>query len=260
MSADYKNVVSMKNIHKYFGKVVALKGINLDIGNNEIIGLIGDNGAGKSTLVKILTGVFPPTFGEMYIRDEKVDFSSYSVKMAHKYGIETVYQERSLAEKQPIWRNFFIGRQITDKLGFIKIKKEKEISQHIMLNTIGFRGAGVTIESKVKMLSGGERQGIAIGRAMYFEADLIVLDEPTVALSVKEVHKVLDFIRKIKESGKSCVFISHTISHIYEVSDRFVVIDRGSIVANFRKEEITLKDLDDFLLKYATGKGRKINE
>ncbi len=254
MSKDYTYAVSMKNIHKYFGKVIALKGVNLDVEPNEVVGLIGDNGAGKSTLVKILTGVFPPTLGEMYIRDEKISFKNYSVNVAHTYGIETVYQELSLGEKQPLWRNFFIGRQVINKFGFINVKKEREVSQHIMLDLIGFRGAGVTVDSRASVLSGGERQGIAIGRAMYFDADLIVLDEPTVALSVKEIRKVIDFITRIKESGRSCVYISHTISHVHEVSDRFVIMDRGEIVANFKKTEISLHELDEFLLKYATEK------
>jgi simple sugar transport system ATP-binding protein len=248
------NVVRMENIHKYFGKVVALKGVDFAVGGNEVIGLIGDNGAGKSTLVKILTGVYPPTIGDMYIRGEKISFRNYDVKTAHRMGIETVYQERSLGEKQPLWRNIFIGRQITNKFGFIDVKKEKEVSQYIMLDLIGFRGAGITVDSKVKVLSGGERQGISIGRAMYFNADLIVLDEPTVALSLKEIRKVLNFIQKIKDSGRACVYISHTISHVYEVSDRFVIIDRGEIVANFLKKEVSLNDLDEFLLKYATAK------
>jgi simple sugar transport system ATP-binding protein len=254
MGKDFEHVVRMENIHKHFGKVVALKGVNFNVGRNEVIGLIGDNGAGKSTMVKILTGVYAPSYGEMYIRDERVDFRQYSVKVAHRYGIETVYQERSLGEKQPLWRNFFIGRQITNRFGFINVRKEKEISQHIMLDLIGFRGAGITVESKVNVLSGGERQGIAIGRAMYFDADLIVLDEPTVALSLKEIRKVLNFIAKIKESGRSCVYISHTISHVYEVSDRFVIIDRGEIVANIQKREVSLSELDEFLLKYASAK------
>jgi simple sugar transport system ATP-binding protein len=246
----------MENIHKHFGKVVALNGINLEVGANEVVGLIGDNGAGKSTIVKILTGVFPPTAGDMYIKDQKVSFKDYNVQAAHRWGIETVYQERSLGEKQPLWRNFFVGRQVTNRFGFIDVKKEKEVSQYIMLDLIGFRGAGITVDSTVSKLSGGERQGIAIGRAMYFNADLIVLDEPTVALSLKEVQKVLNFIRKVKESGKACVYISHTISNVYEVSDRFVIIDRGEIVANFIKSEVSLHDLDEFLLKYSTGQGK----
>jgi simple sugar transport system ATP-binding protein len=190
----------------------------------------------------------------MYVRDKKIDHRHYNVQTAHEYGIETVYQERSLGDKQPLWRNFFIGRQVMNRFGFIDVKKEKEIARHILLDLIGFRGAGITPESTVNYLSGGERQGVAIGRAMYFDADLIVLDEPTIALSLKEVQKVLNFTRKIKENNRSCVYISHTLSHVYEVADRFVIIDRGQIVANFQKEEVSLRDLDEFMLKYATGK------
>jgi simple sugar transport system ATP-binding protein len=241
------------NIEKYFGPVCALKNVNLDIGRNEIVGLIGDNGAGKSTLIKIITGVFPPTNGELYVAGRKVNFKKYNVKQAHVHGIETVYQDKSLGEKQVLWRNFFIGRQITLPFGFINVKKEKEIANEIMLNTIGFRGKGITVDSKVSVLSGGERQGVAIGRAMHFQAELIILDEPTTALSLKEVRKVLNFVHKIKEGGKACIYISHDIQDVYEISDRFVILDRGQIVASILKEEISLKALDEFLLEYAHG-------
>lgn len=245
--------LQMINIEKYFGPVCALRNINVQVGRNEIVGLIGDNGAGKSTMVKILTGVHRPTRGELYIAGRKVDLSTYNVKKAHEYGIETVYQDKSLGEKQVLWRNFFIGRQITRRFGFIDVKKEKEIAREIMLNTIGFRGRGITVDSKVSVLSGGERQGVAIGRAMYFEAELIVLDEPTVALSLKEVQKVLNFVHKIKEAGKACIYISHAIHDVYEVADRFVILDRGEVVASIEKKDTTLKELDEFLLKYAHG-------
>jgi len=241
------------NIEKYFGPVCALKNINLEIGRNEIVGLIGDNGAGKSTLIKIITGVFPPTSGELYVAGRQVNFKKYNVKQAHAHGIETVYQDRSLGEKQVLWRNFFIGRQITLPFGFINVRKEKEIANEIMLNTIGFRGKGITVDSKVSVLSGGERQGVAIGRAMHFQAELIILDEPTTALSLKEVRKVLNFVHKIKEGGKACIYISHDIQDVYEISDRFIILDRGEIVASILKEEISLKALDEFLLEYAHG-------
>jgi len=243
----------MVNIEKYFGLVCALKSVNLEVGCNEIVGLIGDNGAGKATLVKILTGVFPPTSGELYVAGRQVDVRTYNVKQAHAHGIETVYQDKSLGEKQVLWRNFFIGRQITLPFGFIDVRKEKEAASEIMLNTIGFRGKGITVDSKVSALSGGERQGVAIGRAMHFEAELIILDEPTTALSLKEVQKVINFVHKIKEGGKACIYISHDIQDVYEISDRFVILDRGEIVASILKEDISLKALDEFLLEYAHG-------
>jgi simple sugar transport system ATP-binding protein len=247
------SALRMVNIEKYFGLMCALKNIDLEVGSNEIIGLIGDNGAGKSTLVKILTGVFPPTRGEFYIAGYKINQRTYNVKRAHAYGIETVYQDKSLGEKQVLWRNFFIGREITLPFGFINVRKEKEIANEIMVNTIGFRGRGITVDSKVSKLSGGERQGVAIGRAMHFDAELIILDEPTVALSLKEVQKVLTFVHKIKEAGKACIYISHSIADVYEISDRFVIMDRGEIVASINKNDITLKALDEFLLEYSHG-------
>ena len=248
----------MINIEKYFGSVCALKNVNIEVGKNEIVGLIGDNGAGKSTLVKILTGVFPPTTGELYIAGRKVDTGSYSVKKAHALGIETVYQDKSLGEKQAMWRNFFIGREITYPFGFLKVKEEKKIATEIMVNTIGFRGKGIGVDSKASKLSGGERQGVAIGRAMHFEAELIILDEPTVALSLKEVRKVLNFVHKIKEAGKACIYISHNITDVYEIADRFIVIDRGEIVAGIEKAKISLKELDEFLLEYSHGLKDKV--
>jgi simple sugar transport system ATP-binding protein len=243
----------MVNIEKFFGRVHALRSVNVEIGKNEIVGLIGDNGAGKSTLVKILTGVYRPSSGEFYIAGRKVDQKRYSVQRAHDYGIETVYQDKSLGEKQALWRNFFIGRQITLPFGFINVAKEKEVAQDIMLTTIGFRGRGITVDSKVSKLSGGERQGVAIGRAMHFEAELIVLDEPTVALSLKEVRKVLDFVHQIKQAGKACIYISHTITDVYEVADRFIIMDRGEIVGDIQKGDTSLKELDEFLLEYSHG-------
>src|SRR5271157_1558207 len=253
-----RTALRMLNIEKYFGSVCALKNINFQVGHNEIVGLIGDNGAGKSTLVKILTGVFPPTSGDLYIADKKVDTNSYTVKKAHALGIETVYQDKSLGEKQAMWRNFFIGREITYPFGFLKVREEKQVANEIMVNTIGFRGKGIGVDSKANKLSGGERQGVAIGRAMHFEADLIILDEPTVALSLKEVRKVLNFVHKIKDAGKASIYISHNIADVYEISDRFIVIDRGEIVASIAKAKISMKELDEFLLEYSHGLKDKV--
>ncbi len=249
----YQNAVKTVDVSMYFGKVKALEEVNFHVGANEVIGLIGDNGAGNSTLIKIITGVLTPTVGELYIRDEKINLNKYNVKQAHRLRIETVYQDRSLAEKQAIWRNFFIGRQLTGPLGFLKVSEEKRIANEILLNMIGFRGAGISADSIVAKLSGGERQGVSIGRAMYFDADLIILDEPTIALSLKEVRKVLNFVHQIKKGGKACIYVSHNITDVYEISDRFVIFDRGRLVAAIKKEEISQKSLNTFLLDYAHG-------
>jgi simple sugar transport system ATP-binding protein len=246
---DFASIVQLEGVQKYFGAVHALRDINMAIGRNEIVGLIGDNGAGKSTLIKVMTGVLPPTSGKIFIRDREIHPSEYSVRMAHDLSIETVYQDKSLAEKQPLWRNFFVGRQITNRLGFIDIKREKEIAQQILLDVIGFRGAGITVDSTVANLSGGERQGIAIGRAMHYNADLIVLDEPTAALGVAEVRKVVDFVRRIKQSGRACIYIEHNLAHVHEVADRLVVLDRGRVVAGISPKEMTVLELTEYLIE-----------
>ncbi|MGF1477791.1 MAG: ATP-binding cassette domain-containing protein [Geminicoccaceae bacterium] len=226
-----------------FGSVEALRRIDLAVGSNEILGLIGDNGAGKSTLIKIMTGVLTPTSGRLFVRDQPVDLSDYSVSRARALGIETVHQETSLGEKQPLWRNFFVGRQITNRFGFINVKRQREIADQILKDKIGFRGVGIDADSMVAKLSGGERQGVAIGRAMHFESDLIILDEPTVALAVKEVQKVLDFVTSIKRAGRACIYIDHNLAHVHSIADRMVIIDRGTIVAEVQKGDMTVDEL-----------------
>jgi len=246
--ADFRHIVRMEGVQQYFGAVHALRNIDLAIGRNEIVGLIGDNGAGKSTLIKVLTGVIRPSSGRIFVRDQEIDLAHHSVGHAHELSIETVYQDKSLGEKQPLWRNFFVGRQITNRFGFIRIGEEKRIANDILLNTIGFRGVGIGVDSNVKQLSGGERQGIAIGRAMHFNSDLIILDEPTIALAVKEVRKVLDFVRRIKASGHACIYIEHNLAHVHEVADRLVVLDRGEIVADIKPKDMTVAELTEFLI------------
>ncbi len=247
-AASFEHIVRFEQIHKYFGAVHALDDITLSIGKNEIVGLIGDNGAGKSTLIKVMTGVMAPTSGRMYVRDKEINPGDYSVRAARDLSIETVYQDRSLADKQPLWRNFFVGRQITNRFGFIDIKREKEIANDILMNSIGFRGVGITVDSTVAQLSGGERQGIAIGRAMYYDADLIVLDEPTAALAVAEVRKVLDFVRQIKDSGRACVYIEHNLAHVHEIADRLIILDRGRVVTEIRPQDMSVMELTDYLI------------
>jgi simple sugar transport system ATP-binding protein len=238
----------MENIHMAFGNVVALRNINLEVGANEIVGLIGDNGAGKSTLIKIITGVLKPTAGRLYLRDQLIDPERYSVRRAHDLRIEAVHQEKSLADKQPLWRNFFVGRQITNRFGFIDVGRQKALANELLLQQIGFRGAGIDADSTVGDLSGGERQGIAIGRAMYFDADLIILDEPTVALALKEVQKVLDFVRRIKQSGRGCIYIEHNLAHVHELADRLVILDRGEVVSVLGRGELSLAELTRHLI------------
>ena len=244
----FQSIIRLEGVQKYFGAVQALRDINLSIGKNEIVGLIGDNGAGKSTIIKVMTGVIPPSAGRIFVRDQLVNLSDYSVRRAHNLSIETVYQDKSLADKQPLWRNFFVGRQITNRFGFIDIKREKEIANQILLDVIGFRGVGITVDSTIGNLSGGERQGIAIGRAMHFNADLIILDEPTAALGVAEVRKVIDFVRRIKTSGHACIYIEHNLAHVHEIADRLIVLDRGAIVSEILPKDMSVTELTEYLI------------
>ena len=219
-SQSWRHIVRLEKVDMTFGKVEALSQVDFEVGRNEIVGLLGDNGAGKSTLIKIVSGVLRPTAGRVLLRDRPIDLDEYSVRMAHELRIETVHQGQSLGEKQPLWRNLFVGRQLVDRFGFIDVKKEKQIADQLLHQAIGFRGEGITADSTVRDLSGGERQGIAIARAMYFQADLIVLDEPTTALAVNEVRKVLAFIEGVKAGGRACIYIEHNLAHVHELADR----------------------------------------
>lgn len=245
-----ERLLEARDIHKFFGKVYVLRGVDFNINDNEVVGLVGDNGAGKSTLIKILSGVFPPDKGSIYWRGEKID--NLTVQKARELGIVTVFQERALIERQPLWRNIFLGRELTNKLGFLKVKEQRLETENLM-KTIGFTSSAVTPDSIVKYMSGGEKQGVAIARALYFNAELIILDEPTVGLSLFETQKVLEFVREIKKRGKSCIFITHNIYHVYPVADRFVVLDRGKCVAEFFKKDIDLDALADKLVAIARG-------
>jgi len=235
-------LVKMANIHKHFGGVTALDGVDFVVGQNEIVGLVGDNGAGKSTLIKILTGVLKPDDGKIYWNGEEL--IKHSVEKARNLGIETVYQDRALAEKQNVWRNLFMGREETyRRIGLIKVGKLRKETLKLLRETIGFTQSGLNPDSGVRSLSGGEKQGIAIARALYFDAKLIILDEPTNNLSLSETNKVLDFVRRIKSESKSCIFITHSIYHVYPVADRFIILDRGKVVSEFLKKEISLDEL-----------------
>src|SRR5512135_1406946 len=248
MDSDY--LLQLKNVSKTFGEVSAVHGVNFHVGRGEIVGLLGDNGAGKSTLVKIITGYHQPdSGGEIYWESQRVEH--LSVAKARDLGIEVVYQERALADQQSLWRNIFMGRELANRWGILDLNKMRGETQKLMQTSMGFTSAAVTPESVVKTFSGGERQGVAITRALYFEAELIILDEPTMGLSLSETQKCLEFVSGIKARGKSAIFIDHNIFHVYPVVDRIVVVDRGTIAGQYLKNEVTFDELIDHLNRVA---------
>ena len=236
-----KSLLRLENITKNFGNVKVLKEINIEINTGEVVALIGDNGAGKSTLIKVITGVHSPNSGKLFFKEEEVKIKS--VSQSRKMGIETVYQERALCDQQELYRNIFAGREITNMFGFIDIKKQRKEAEKILRDYIGFTSEAITVDSPVMGLSGGEKQGVAFGRSLYFDSDLIILDEPTMGLSIQETEKVLNFVRGLKDKNKSAIFIDHNIFHVYGTADRFIILDRGEIVGQFKKEEISRDDL-----------------
>lgn len=240
-NTDYEYLLEMRGVYKSFGHVKVLHGIDFRVGKAEIVALVGDNGAGKSTLIKTITGVHRPNKGDIFFKGKQITI--HSVAASRELGIETVYQERALADQQSLWRNMFAGREITNFLGIIDVKQQKRETERLLRDSMGFTSKAITVDSQVMFLSGGEKQGVAIGRALYFDADLIILDEPTMGLSLSETRKVLDFTRSIKDHGKSAIFISHNFYHIYPAADRFVILDRGKIAGDVKKSEITQDEL-----------------
>ena len=240
-------LLSLRGIGKSFGRIEALKAIDFDIGWGEIVALVGDNGAGKSTLIKIITGVYPPSTGEIVFKGQP--FTVKDVRESRRLGIEAVYQERALADQQELWRNIFAGREITRGFGFLDIKAQKREAEQLLRGNMGFTSRAITVDSEVGSLSGGEKQGVAIGRALFFHADLIILDEPTMGLSIMETDKVLRFVRGIREQGKSAIFIDHNIFHVYDVADRFIILDRGRIAGTFKHDELTREQLVERMIE-----------
>jgi simple sugar transport system ATP-binding protein len=230
-----QRLVELRNITKSFGNVNAIEDVSFHVDQGEVVGLIGDNGAGKSTLIKVLSGVHGPDKGEIYIKGQKV--SGWNAARSRESGIETVYQDRALVVQQTIVTNIFMGREIRSPLGFLNTKKQFEEAERLMRD-IGFTSKVFSPSSVVANLSGGERQGVAIARALYFDAELIVLDEPTTALSLTETQKVFNFVEAVRSRGRSIIFIDHNIYHVYDIADRFIILDRGKVVVQVTKAEV----------------------
>lgn len=238
-------VVYMENIVKRFGHIFALNGVDFEVRPREVMALLGDNGAGKSTLIKTLTGVYIPTSGQIYFEGTPVQIRNPND--ARALGIETVYQDLALVNEMSIGRNFFLGREPTRRFALLRLLDMKTIANQARES---LADVGIKIRSaneKVGKLSGGERQSVAIGRAVHFGAKLLILDEPTSALSVAESRKVLDYTLNAKERGLSVIFITHNVHHVMAVADRYTIIRHAKKVGTYDRGEVTFDDISNLI-------------
>jgi simple sugar transport system ATP-binding protein len=239
-------LISIRGLHKWYAGVHALRGVSLDVEAGEVVGLVGDNGAGKSTLIKILSGVHRQDAGEIRISGDLVDIDS--PKTAMRLGIETIYQDASMVPTMTIARNLFVGREpLRFSIGDIGIidhaRMRKESMQAIANVDLHLRSPDALLGE----LSGGQRQGVAIARAMHFKSRVLILDEPTNHLSVKETNRVLGFVRGLPAQGVTGILISHNLHHVMESCDRIVAMARGEIVFDKPVGETSLEEVQDTL-------------
>lgn len=239
-------VIELKGIRKSFGAVAVLYGIDLAVAHGEVVGLVGDNGAGKSTLIKIICGVHGYDAGEMAFEGRKVRIAS--PREARAIGIEPVYQDLAMIEDLTVWRNFFIGREVTrPRLGVAWMDVQR-MRRDCMT---GLAQLGIEMKSPdvpVRHLSGGERQSVAIARAVYFGARLLILDEPTAALAVKETQKVMDAIAEARAHGLGVIVIMHNLEQVVTVADRIILMAHGRILGQFSRGERSVGDISRMLV------------
>ncbi|MGB3877168.1 MAG: ATP-binding cassette domain-containing protein [Shinella zoogloeoides] len=239
-------IVSVRNLHKWYSGVHAVKGVSIDFARNEAVGLIGDNGAGKSTLINILSGVQKQDEGEIFVEGRKVMISGPRDSM--RLGIETIYQYNSMVPTMSIARNLFIGREpmrfSIGGIGVMDMRRMREDSVKAISDVdLHLRSP----DALVGELSGGQRQGVAIARAMHFKSKVMILDEPTNHLSVKETNKVIGFVRSLKEQNVTGIFISHNMHHVFECCDRVVAMARGQVVLDKRIGDTTIDEVQSVL-------------
>lgn len=236
--ANAAPLIELSDIAKSYGNVDVLEGINLQIHAGQVTCVLGDNGAGKSTLIKILAGRHAATDGDMQVEGESVSFRS--PKEALNRGIATVYQDLAVVDQMSVWRNFFLGQEFTGALGSLKEQQMRKITAE-ELQKMGVDIANVDVP--ISTLSGGQRQVVAIARALYFGARVLILDEPTAALGVKQSGMVLRFVRAAAESGVGVIFITHNPHHAHLVGDHFVLLNMGRQVLDATRDEVTLEQL-----------------
>jgi ABC-type sugar transport system ATPase subunit len=247
MSDDTTPTVEMRRISKTFGRVQALDGVDLSLRKGEIMGLVGDNGAGKSTLIKTLVGIHDPDDGEIRIDGDVKSING--PKQAQEYGISTVYQDLALVDDLPVHANIYLGRpEVTTVGGVFNIldwKKMRSEAERILTERLEF---DVPIESRVEFLSGGERQAVAIARALVTDPDIVILDEPTSALSAEAADRVINLIKTLRDEGITVLLVSHKLEEIFSLTDRVTVLYAGESIGTFDSENITKDDVVEMMI------------
>ena len=231
-------ILSGRTLTKRFGGVLALNEVSFELRRGEVLALAGDNGAGKSTLIKLLSGVHQPDGGEIIYRGGKVEFPN--PRAAREMGIETIYQDLALADNLDVGSNVFLGREPVRRIcGILPSIDRKRMRKEsfAVLETLDIELPSRSLAQPVRRLSGGQRQAVAIGRAIFWQAEVLIMDEPTAALGVPEQRKVMQLIRGLKESNVAVIFISHNMSDILDVSDRIIVLRRSEKVGEVRTSE-----------------------
>jgi simple sugar transport system ATP-binding protein len=239
--------IELSGIIKDYGAIRALDDVSFWVTPAEIVGLVGDNGAGKSTLIKIISGVLQPTSGTIRIEGTPIRFESSKIAMDH--GIETIYQDMNLIDVMDITRNIFCGREEANGMGFLKMSSMKEKAMSVLQKEItieGIRSPG----QRVGHLSGGQKQAVSIARAMLFKKRLLLLDEPTSALSVRETQAFLDHIVHLRSEGMSVVLVTHNIYHAHQVADRFVLLSHGRKIMDTLKKDTSTEELTRIIVAH----------
>jgi simple sugar transport system ATP-binding protein len=242
---DGTPLLEARSVSKYFGSVNALEDITLKVNAGEVTCVLGDNGAGKSTLIKILSGVHVPDKGELLLEGERVSFAG--PREARARGIATVFQDLATVPLMSVWRNFFLGNEPTKGRGPFQRLDVKQ-AQHVMRQELAKMGIDVRDPNQtVGTLSGGERQAVAIARAVYFGAKVLILDEPTSALGVRQSGIVLKYVIQARALGRGVIFITHNPRHAYPVGDRFVLLKRGKMLGSYAKSETSIEQLTSMM-------------
>jgi simple sugar transport system ATP-binding protein len=243
-------LLQLSSVSKSFGSQVALNGVDMEIGESEAVGLIGDNGAGKSTLVKILSGVYPPTSGTVRLAGDEVHFRS--PLDARRSGVEMIYQDLALAEDLDVAANIFLGRELRKRYGPVSILDRKTMHAEAgrMLDELGL---SVEPDREAGMLSGGERQMVAVARALQFDPRVLLMDEPTAALSAEKVKVLLGLVEGLKERGVSILLVSHRFTDILHVCDRVIVLRQGDLVGELVPDAQAPEHTMALMAEYMTG-------